>query len=85
MVLLKYLKVEKRGLPLPDPCGLLNQQLSSTAIEEANKEATAVLFMDPAKRQSYLKILPEQKAIILLITELLMPLDSFQKTFQRTL
>ena len=64
MALLKYLKVEKRGLPLPDPCGLLNQQLSSTAIEEANKEVTAVLFTDPAKRQSYLKILSEQKAFI---------------------
>ena len=64
MALLKYLKVEKRGLPLPDPCGSLNQQLSSTAIEEANKEVTAVLFADPAKRQSYLKISSEQKAFI---------------------
>ena len=42
MVLLKYFTVEKcaRGLPLPDPPGSLNQQLSSTAIEfeEANKK-----------------------------------------------
>ena len=34
------------------------------AIEEANKEVTAVLCADPAKRQPYLKISPEQKAII---------------------
>ena len=64
MALLKYFKIEKRGLPLPNPSGSLNQQLSSTAIEEANKEVTAVLCTDPAKRQPYLKISPEQKAII---------------------
>ena len=64
MALLKYFKIEKRGLPLPNPFGSLNQQLSSTAIEEANKEVTAVLCADPAKRQPYLKISPEQKAII---------------------
>ena len=61
MALLKYFKVEKRGPPLPDPCGSLNQQLSSSVIEEANKEVTAVLS---AKRHPYLKISPEQKAII---------------------
>ena len=38
MALLKYFKIEKHGPPLPDPSGLLNQQLSSTAVEEANKE-----------------------------------------------
>ena len=43
MALLKYFKVEKRGPPLPNPSGLLNQQLSSSAIEEANKEVTAIL------------------------------------------
>ena len=32
--------VEKRGPPLPNPSGSLNQQLSSFAIEEANKEVT---------------------------------------------
>ena len=37
--------------------------MSSSAIEEANKEVTAVLG-DLAKRHPYLKILPEQKAII---------------------
>ena len=62
MVLLKYFKIEKRGPPLPDPSGSLNQYLSSCAIEEANKEVTAVLS-DPAKRHPYLKISPEQKAI----------------------
>ena len=36
----------------------------STATEETNKEVTAVLCVDPAKRQPYLKISPEQKAII---------------------
>ena len=81
MALLKYFKIEKRGLPLPNPSGSLNQQLSSTAIEEANKEVTAVLCADPAKRQPYLKISPEQKAIqyckiaMLLITGLLMILE----------
>ena len=63
MALLKYFKVEKRGPPLPNPSGSLNQQLSSSAIEEANKEVTAILC-DPGKRHSYLKISPEQKAII---------------------
>ena len=33
MALLKYFKVEKRGPPLPNPSGSLNQQLSSSAIE----------------------------------------------------
>ena len=56
-------KIEKHGPPLPDPSGLLNQHLSSSAIEEANKEVTAVLG-DPVKRHLYLKISPEQKAII---------------------
>ena len=63
MALLKYFKVKKRGPPLPNPSGLLNQQLSSSAIEEANKKVTAILC-DPAKRHPYLKISPEQKAII---------------------
>ena len=49
MALLKYFKVEKRGPPLPNPSGSLNQQLSSSAIEEANKEVTAILC-DPGKR-----------------------------------
>ena len=48
---------------LPDSSGSLNQHLSSSVIEEANKEVTAVLG-DPAKRHPYLKISPEQKAII---------------------
>ena len=81
MALLKYVKVEKRGPPLPNPSGSLNQQLSSSAIEEANKEVTAVLC-DPGKHHPYLKISPKQKAIIA-ITELLKLLDSFQKIFQR--
>ena len=46
MALLKYFKIEERGLALPNPSGLLNQQLSSSAIEEANKEVTAVLCAD---------------------------------------
>ena len=83
LLILKYFKIKKHGLPLPDPFDLLNQHLSSSAIEEANKEVTAALG-DPAKRHPYLKISPEQKAIIamLLITESLMLLDSFRKTFQ---
>ena len=64
MAILKYFKIDKRhsGLPLPDPCGPLNQQLSVTAIEEANKEVTEVLC-DTSKRQTYLKVSPAQKAI----------------------
>ena len=61
MALLKYFKIKIRGLLLPNPSGSLNQQLSSTAIEEADKEVTAVLCADSAKHQ---KISPEQKAII---------------------
>ena len=63
MALLKYFKIKKHDPLLPDPSGSLNQHLSSSAIEEANKEVTAVLG-DPAKRHPYLKILPEQMAII---------------------
>ena len=48
---------------LPDHSGSLNLHLSSSAIEEANKEVTAVLG-NPAKRHPYLKISPEQKAMI---------------------
>ena len=64
VALFKYFKIEKRhsGLPLPDPCGPLNQQLSSSAIEEANKEVTEALC--DSKHQPYLKVLSEQKAII---------------------
>ena len=47
MALLKYFNIEKRGPPLPDPSGSLNQHLNSSAIAEANKEVTAVLG-DPA-------------------------------------
>ena len=46
MALLKYFKTKKHDLLLPNPSGSLNQQLSSTAIEEANKEVTAVLCAD---------------------------------------
>ena len=64
MALLKYFKIEKCGPPLPDSSGSLNQHLCSSAIAEpANEEVTAVLC-DPAKRHPYLKISPEQKAII---------------------
>ena len=58
LLILKYFKIEKRGPPLPDPFGSLNQHLSSSGIEETNKEVTAALG-DPAKRHPYLKISPE--------------------------
>ena len=48
MVLLKYFKTEKRGPPLPDPFGSLNQHLRSSSIEEANKEVTAILVILPS-------------------------------------
>ena len=39
--------------------------MNSSAIEEANKEITlTAVLCDPGKRHPYLKILPEQKAII---------------------
>ena len=43
MALFKYFKIEKchSDLPLPDPFGPLNQQLSSTAIEKVNKYCVA--------------------------------------------
>ena len=65
MALLKYFKIKKRGPLLPDPSGSLNQHLSSSGIQEANKEVTTDLG-NPAKRHvhPYLKISPEQKAII---------------------
>jgi len=44
MALLKYFKIKKCDPPLPDPSGSLNQQLSSTAIEEVNKELMAALY-----------------------------------------
>ena len=85
VTLLKYVKVEKRGPPLPNPSGSLNQQLSSSAIEEANKEVTALL-RDPGKRHPYLKILPEQKAIIARYAAnngIVKAVRQFSKDFQR--
>ena len=38
MALLKYFKIEECVQPLPNPSGPLNQHLSRTAIEEANKK-----------------------------------------------
>ena len=61
MALLKYFRIEKRGPLLPDHSGPLSEQLSSTAIEEANKEVMAALC-DPTKRQPCVKISPKQKA-----------------------
>jgi len=59
MALLKYFKIEKCSPPLPDPSGPLNQELHSTAIEEANKEVMAALC-NSTKLQPYIKILLEQ-------------------------
>ena len=56
MELLKYIKIEKRGLLLPNPSSLLNQQLSSTAIE-ANKEIIAVLCVDCGTWRTMLPLL----------------------------
>jgi len=55
VVLLKHFEIEKCGLPLPNPTVPLNQQSSSTPIEESNKEITAALY-NSMKRQPYLKI-----------------------------
>jgi len=68
--LLKYFKPCKKNtsqILLPDPTGLLSDKVDSTAIEEANAEVTSVLASASAlgsKRMPYLKLTPEQKAII---------------------
>ena len=63
MALLKYFKIGKRGLSHPNPSGSLNQQLSSTAIEQANKEVTAVLCADHGRWPTMLPLLLMATAI----------------------
>ena len=67
--LLKYFepcRKNTREILLPDPTGPLSYKVDSTAIEEAYAEVTAALASASAgsKRAPYLKLTPEQKAII---------------------
>ena len=65
MALLKYFrkKEEARGQKLPDPCGLLGQEVGEKLTEEANREVALVLESQAenstrgsTKRDSYLKV-----------------------------
>ena len=49
---------------LPNPTGPLSEKVDSAAIEEANKEVTAVIAGTGVKRQPYLKLTDEQRATI---------------------
>ena len=50
---------------LPDPHGELSKVLSTSTIEEANKEVKDVLVREKGSRRlPYLKATPEKKAII---------------------
>ena len=64
--LLKYFKPCTSEILLPDSNSPLSDKVDNTAIEEANTEVTAALASASAgsKRVPYLKLTPEQKAII---------------------
>ena len=65
--LLRYFKPCRKDscqIPLPNPTGLLCEKLDSAAIEEANKEVTAVIADTGGKRKLYLKLTDEQWATI---------------------
>ena len=73
MSLLKYFrkKEEARCQKLPDPCGPLGQEVGEKLTEEANREVALVLESQAksstrgsTKRDPYLKVTSEQKAIV---------------------
>ena len=71
MALLEYFrKNAPRGQKLPDPCGPLGQEVGKNLTEEANKEGALVLESSnrngstKPRRDPYLKLTPEQKAIV---------------------
>ena len=49
-------------ISLPNPTGPLSEKVDSAAIEEANKEVTAVIASTGGKRQPYLQLADEQRA-----------------------
>jgi len=49
---------------LPNPNGSLSEKVNSSAIKEANKEVTAIVTNTGGKKKSYVKLTPEQKAMI---------------------
>ena len=66
MALFKYgFKRLREDSVLPDPHGELSKVLSTSTIEEANKEVKDVLVREKGSRRlPYLKATPEKKAII---------------------
>ena len=66
MVLFKYgFKRLRQDSVLPDPHRKLSKVLSTSAIEEANKEVKDVLVRGKdSRRLPYLKATPEEKAVI---------------------
>jgi len=91
--LLKYYKPCRKNtskILLLDPTSPLSIKVDSTAVEETNVEVTAVLASASAgsKRAPYLKLTPEQKAIIgKYATEhgIVNAICRFQSDFQRIL
>ena len=65
--LLRYFKPCRKDscqILLPNPTGPLSEKVDSAAIEEANKEVTAVIANTRGKHKRYLKLTDEQQATI---------------------
>ena len=65
--LLRYFKPCRKDschISLPNPTGPLSEKVDSAAIEEANKEVTAVTASTGGKRKRYLKLIDKQWATI---------------------
>ena len=65
--LLRYFKLCRKDscqISLPNPTGPLYEKVNSAAIEEANKEVTAVIAGIGSKRQLHLKLTDELRATI---------------------
>ena len=65
--LLRYFKPCRKDscqISLPNPTSPLSEKVDSATIEEANKEVTTVIAGTGSKRQPYLKLIDEQRAII---------------------
>ena len=65
--LLRYFKPCRKDfcqISLPNPTGPLSEKVDSAAIEEANKEVTAVIASTGGKRKPYLKLTDKQRATI---------------------
>ena len=65
--LLRYFKPCRKNscqISLPNQTGPLSEKVDSAAIEEANREVTAVIASTGGKRKRYLKLTDEQRATI---------------------